>query len=150
MSLFAIISRDPSAEDKALKADQQRTYVRDVWIVIASVVAFLVFIRATRFLLSLIFSPKPAGQSSSIHSPSEKHDAEALQAQRNGQMSPRRLPAAFASTFRVIAFRLNIPIGPGSVATVAELLFILGYMATMLVLCFVNSECPHMFRSWMC
>lgn len=118
-----------------MKAEEQAKYVKDVWIVIASVVALLTLIRTLRFVLSFIPSThalKPI--------PGEKLDIESVQSGRNGRISWRRLPAAFASVFRVVAFRLNIPVGPGSVSSVAELLFIFGYIATMLVLLLINSK----------
>lgn len=116
-----------------MKAEQQAKYVKDVWILIASVVAFLTLIRTLRFVLSFIPPTlKPIS--------GEKSDIESVQSGRNGRISWRRLPAAFASVFRVVAFRLNIPVGPGSVSSVAELLFIFGYITTMLVLLLINSK----------
>ncbi|KAI0693553.1 ferric reductase NAD binding domain-containing protein [Cytidiella melzeri] len=129
--------------DRLLKAQQQRKYVRDLWIFLASVVAFLAVVRATRLLLSLVFSAKriSAAVDSSPHAtPPEKSDPEAINKQQTGKMCLRRLPVALGSAFRVLAFRLSIPIGPGSKATVAELLFIFGYIAVMLILCFVDTK----------
>ncbi|THH02456.1 hypothetical protein EW026_g465 [Hermanssonia centrifuga] len=130
-------SFDPTTADKALKAEQQAKYVRDLWILLASVVAFLAFIRATRYLFSLLFPPRLP--TSEVASP-EKTTSETVEPGHNGKASWRRIPAAFASAFRVAAFRLNVPIGPGSVASVAELLFIFGYIAAIFVLLLVNTE----------
>ncbi|KAI0347380.1 hypothetical protein BDW22DRAFT_1404940 [Trametopsis cervina] len=134
------LAATPSAADRALKGVLQRKYVKDLWILLASVVAFLTLIRVTRLILSLVFPPKRLETIEPPSSPSEKVDPEAVQPVRNGRASLRRLPAAFASVFRVIAFRLNIPIGPGSKATVAELTFIFGYIITMLTLLLINTE----------
>jgi ferric-chelate reductase len=125
----------PTKAQLALKAEQQAKYVKELWITIASVVAFLALIRVLRLLISFIplsGRPKPVA--------SEKASFETAQPGQTGRISWRRLPTAFASTFRVVAFRLNIPVGPGSVASVAELTFILGYIAIMLVLLLINSK----------
>lgn len=125
----------PTKADLALKAEAQRKYVKDLWIFLACVVAFLTVIRVLRLVLSLVIHPRPAKSQ-----PSEKDSFETVQAGRNGRLSLRKLPAAFASAFRVVAFRLSIPVGPGSVASVAELLFIFGYIAVMLIMLLINSE----------
>lgn len=114
-----------------MKAEEQAKYVKDMWITLASVVALLTFIRVVRFLVSLVPSSKVTAadvekQSLGVAPP-------------NGKIFWGRLPDAFFSAFRAVAFRLNIPIGPGSFATVAELLFILGYIAVMLILLLINS-----------
>ncbi|GJE84448.1 ferric reductase family protein [Phanerochaete sordida] len=133
---FALAPRfSPTAADLALKAEEQRKYVKDLWIFLASVVAFLTAVRAVRLALSLAIRPR-----STTPQPSEKHDPEAAHARHNGRVSLRRLPMALASVFRVVAFRLNIPIGPGSVASVTELTFVLGYIATMLIILLINTN----------
>lgn len=125
----------PTPADLALKAEEQRKYVKDLWIFLSCVVACLTAVRAARLLLAFAISPRPARSQSS-----EKVDPEMARTRNNGKISLRRLPAAFSSAFRVVAFRLNIPVGPGSVATVSELLFILGYIATMLVLLLIDTN----------
>ncbi|EKM59392.1 uncharacterized protein PHACADRAFT_169942 [Phanerochaete carnosa HHB-10118-sp] len=124
----------PTEADLALKAEEQREYVKDLWIFLASVVAFLTIVRALRLVLSLVIRPRSVASLLS-----EKSGAEVIQAGRNGKVSLRRLPAAFASAFRIVAFRLSLPIGPGSVASVAELTFIFGYIAVMLVILLINT-----------
>ena len=126
----------PTEADLALKVEQQARYVKDLWILLSCVVAFLTLIRALRFILSFAssigHSVKPNSQ--------KQADIETLRPGRSGRISLRRLPMAFVSAFRIVAFRFNIPVGPGSVASVAELVFILGYIASMLVLMLINSQ----------
>ncbi|EJD01186.1 uncharacterized protein FOMMEDRAFT_90010 [Fomitiporia mediterranea MF3/22] len=55
-------------------------------------------------------------------------------------MSLRHVPSAFASLFRVLAFRTTVPIGPSSVMSVAELVFILGYITALLVWLWINTD----------
>ena len=125
----------PTEADLKLKAEQQRKYVKDLWIFLACVIAFLTVIRILRLFLAFVIRPRSAKPTSS-----EKGSAETVQAGRNGRVSFRRVPTALASAFRIVAFRLSIPVGPGSVASVAELLFIFGYIAVMLILLLINSR----------
>ena len=69
----------------------------------------------------------------------QKVSPEAVIPGRTGKASWRRIPAALTSGFRVIAFRVSVPLGVGS-ASIAELFFIWSYMATILAFTFVNSE----------
>ena len=134
-------SYTPTAADKLLKQQQQRKYVKDLWIILASIVAFLTVIRTLRFIFSVAFPPRPAVVRADSTTDLEKKvsaDKSSVPAQPD-KISITRLPAAFASTFRIVAFRLNIPIGPGAVATVAELSFIFGYIALSFVLTMINS-----------
>lgn len=125
----------PTKADIALKAKQDAMYVKDLWILLASVVALLTLVRTLRLALSWLPRRAPT-----TPAPSEKTDLESVESGRTGKISWRRVPAAVASTFRVVAFRIGIPVGFGSVTSVAELLFILGYIASMLVFVLIDSE----------
>lgn len=139
LTLSSLISRaSPTKADLALKAEQQAKYVKDLWIVLACVVALLALIRTLRFASSFIPSGRHALRPPTV----EKTDLESMQSGRNDRISWKRLPAAISSTFRVVAFRSNIPVGPGAVVSIAELLFVLGYISIMLVLLLINSESP--------
>lgn len=135
MSSAMVVSRAISKADSLLKAKQQREYVKDLWIFLASVVAFLAVIRALRALASFVFRPRPPPANS------EKEGEHALPQIQTGKVSCRRIPSALASTFRTVAFRTNIPIGPGVVASMVELVFIIGYIVTMLVFTLIDSKC---------
>jgi ferric-chelate reductase len=147
----SILAATPSAADIALKEVQSRKYVKDLWIVLGSVIACLTVIRALRLAFAYLLSSKRVNPpaASAPASPVEKVDPEALNAPSSNQVSLRRIPTALASAFRVIAFRLNIPLGLGSKATIAELVFVLGYIAVMLTLLFVDSEFPTLIASMM-
>jgi len=69
-----------------------------------------------------------------------KTSLENIEPGRNGRASWRRLPDAIASAFRILAFRIHIPIGPGSVATVSELTFIFGYITVIFVLLLIKTH----------
>lgn len=133
----------PTEADLALKAEQQARYVKDLWILLSCVVAILTLIRVLRSILSFSWSTRHAEKPCS----EKTTDVEAVQSGLNGRISLRRLPTALTSAFRIVAFRLNIPVGPGSVASVAELVFILGYIVVMLVLMLINSQCRTSFRT---
>lgn len=128
VSALAARSFSPTSKDIALKGEQQARAVRDLWIVLASVIGFLALVRFTRWGLSLLFKPTPPSDASST---SEKVSPESVEPGRSGKSSWRHIPAAFAQAFRIVAFRVHIPVGPGSVASVSELTFILGYIGVM-------------------
>lgn len=134
---FAPRSFKPTAADRALKAQQQAKYVKQLWIFMASVLALLTLIRFIRLGLSLLFKPKPSNQSSST--PIEKLVEEPTVPGQTGKASWRKIPSATAAAFRIVAFRLNIPIGPRAYATVSELTFIFGYIIANFVWLFVDS-----------
>ena len=130
----------PSAADKVLKNVQQKRAVKELWLLITAIIAFLFVIRLLRLVLSALFYSRPstteaAGSADSI----EKLSLEDAVPGRNGRASWRRIPAALASGFRVVAFRIQVPIGVG-VASLAELFFIWGYIAAMLSFTLTNCE----------
>ncbi|KAI9000892.1 hypothetical protein BD414DRAFT_15568 [Trametes punicea] len=126
---------EPSAADKAIKAAQQKKAIKELWLLITSIIALLLVVRVLRFaLVSLSYRP-PA---ESLSEKSEKAYPEAVLPGRTGKASWRRIPAAAASGFRIVAFRVHIPLLVGTVS-VTELFFICGYIATMLSLIFTNT-----------
>ncbi|KAI0082566.1 hypothetical protein K474DRAFT_1585791 [Panus rudis PR-1116 ss-1] len=134
-SVFA--SRDfvPSAADKALKARQQAEYVKELWIFIASVIALLALIRYSRLGLSLLLRRLGARDEPII---SEKPTA--VQPGKNGRISWRRIPSAFSSAFRIVAFRLHVPVAPRATFTISELTFIYGYIIAIFVWLLINTQ----------
>ncbi|KAI0650622.1 ferric reductase NAD binding domain-containing protein [Trametes meyenii] len=137
MHSLRLRSRDfePTAADKALKAMQQKKAIKELWLLIAGIVAFLLVIRVLRLAVTFLFRRRPAPPSAEKD---EKNAPEVVFPGRAGKASWRRVPAAVASGFRVVAFRVPIPLGVGA-ASIAELFFILGYIATMLALTFTNT-----------
>ena len=123
-----------TANDRRLKAAQQKEYVRDLWIVLGSILAFLTVIRFLRLTYRLVRPPAPALP----HSQSAKAN-EGVEPGRNGRSSYRRITNALVSAFRIVAFRLHIPVGPRISARVSELTLIFGYIAVIFVLLFINS-----------
>ena len=134
-SLFSR-SSSPSAADIALKAEEQHTYVKELWLILTGVIGLLTLINAFRYILRLASSPR----SKASNNANEKGSPEAFTPGRTGKASLRRLPATIASLFNVIAFRTTVPIGPSAVASVTELTFTLGYIVVMLVWLFVDSK----------
>lgn len=125
----------PSAADLLLKAQEQRIYVRQFWIFLASVIAVLAFCHWTSVAWSLIRRPSTTTR----HTP-EKEKYEPEKQTRMGRRSWRHLPAAAASAFRIVAFRWTIPIGFRAVSSVSELVFIISYIVALLVWLLVNSK----------
>ncbi|EIW61249.1 uncharacterized protein TRAVEDRAFT_69649 [Trametes versicolor FP-101664 SS1] len=126
---------EPTTADKAMKASQQKKAIKELWLLITAIIAVLFLTRVLRFAFVRLFrrrSQQPAS------SQSEKASPEAILPGRAGRASWRRLPAAVVSGFRVVAFRIQVPLGVG-VASFAELFFIFGYIATMLALTLTNT-----------
>ena len=130
----------PTPVDSALKRMQQSKAIKELWIIIASVIGFLVVVRILRYASMLIFFSRPSGsQAAATEEKTEKASPEAISPGHTGRASWRRIPTALATGFRIVAFRVQVPLGIGS-ASFAELFFIWAYIATILSLTFVNSE----------
>ncbi|KAL0949689.1 hypothetical protein HGRIS_009726 [Hohenbuehelia grisea] len=129
-------SRAPSTPaDRKLRDELQERFVRELWYLIAAVSVLLVIIRLTRFLLSRISSKTPATSQTS-----EKGDIERLSSPSSGKRALRNTFSAFATTFKIIAFRLTLPIGSQSRTTIAEVTFIAGYIIAVLTWLFVETR----------
>lgn len=133
---------EPSKADSSFRAAQQKEAVRRMWVIIAAFVAFLLVVRVLRLAFSFLFCRRlysfeePNLATEKVHKASSP---ELVLPGRNGKASWRRIPAAVASGFRIVAFRVQVPLGLGG-ASIAELFFIFGYIATMLSLTFTNTK----------
>ncbi|KZS97904.1 hypothetical protein SISNIDRAFT_423350 [Sistotremastrum niveocremeum HHB9708] len=123
----------PSAADKALKNHYQRLFVKDLWIIIASVVAALTLVRGVSYILT-------SARISARRKPSDLDEKAEPPSTNTGRFSPRNIPSAIASAFRIVAFRITVPIGPASCASISELTFICSYIAVLLVFAFVDTR----------
>lgn len=136
------LPRSVSAAALKVKEAQQAEYVKQLWLFLAAVIGLLTVINwSTRLLVCLrrrrtILLPSNEKHETS----SEKGSLEAPSPGKTGRVSLRRLPVAFASFFRAVVFRTTVPIGPSSVMSVAELVFILGYVAALLTWMWINSK----------
>ncbi|KAI0638308.1 ferric reductase NAD binding domain-containing protein [Trametes polyzona] len=127
---------EPTNADKAIKAVQQKKAIKELWLIITAIIAFLFVIRVLRFTLEFLFRRRRPQQAPAEHS--EKTSPEAILPGRAGRASWRRIPSAVASGFRIVAFRLQVPLGVGK-ASVAELFFIFAYIGTTLALTLTNT-----------
>ncbi|KAI0265185.1 ferric reductase NAD binding domain-containing protein [Gloeopeniophorella convolvens] len=139
MTLYSpspISERATSAADRLLKNRLQRQYVKDFWICMGSVLAFLAAIRLAKVLLSVRHKrdrPSPTEDE-------KKTPLEVAEPSNTRRISWRRIPVAFATLFRIVAFRWTVPIGLKSVMSISELTFIAGYITTMFVFLFVRTH----------
>ena len=132
---------NPSKADSSFRAAQQKEAVRRMWVIIASVVAFLFAVRVLRFIFSVLFGYRlfePEESMLAIGKDGKASSQEIVLPGRNGKASWRRIPSACASGFRTIVFRVQVPLLVG-VVSIAELFFVFGYIAAMLSLEFTNS-----------
>ena len=143
MSIFSpnIYSRSPSRADITLKVYQQEKYVRQVWIFLASVIAALTLYNWTCRLRVYLTKPRPYNAEEKPDKDSEKASTDTSMSGATRKSTIHRLPVACASFLKVLLFRTTVPIGPSSVMTIAELIFITGYNAALLIWLWVDSEC---------
>lgn len=132
-----------SSADRVLKAKLQEQSVKELWMFIGAVILLLSCIRAGRYLFSRVYRTTVISRLVTA-----KSDPECLDSIPKVQMSFRRLPAACLSAFRIVAFRVSIPIGPSSVMLVSELTFICGYIIAIFTWLLVNSKCSNAHHSW--
>ena len=133
-------STQPSGNDDRLARKQiQFEHVKDLWIFLASLLAFLTVIRVLRLLFRLFTLSRRVNYVEPLEP--EKQDVESTISTINIRINApiHRLQSAIATTFRIVAFRWSIPIGPGSFASISELTFIFGYMAAMFLWLFLDS-----------
>lgn len=123
-----------SAADRAFRNRVQLAHVRQLWIFLGSVLVFFTLVNAIRILSKLI-APLPQYQEDT----KEKKDEELDKPGRPVPSRLRRTVSAVTTSFRIVSFRLNVPIGPGSIASVSELSFIFTYIAAMFVWLLVDS-----------
>lgn len=132
----------PTPADRALKNRLQEQSVKELWMFIGAVILLFSCINAGRYLFLRFY------RTNMLHLVKEKSDSEPLRSIPKAQMSFRRLPAVCLSVFRIVAFRLAIPIGPNSVMLVSELTFICGYIIVIFTCLLVNSKYSNYYYSW--
>ena len=140
-SAFASRSSSPSEAELKLKAEQQAEYVKQLWLFLTAVIGLLTVINWSRLLLRTLRASRAQKRrgDNSLESVYVTETVPFPSGATNGRLSLRRIPQAISSTFRVLAFRTTVPIGPSSVMSVSELTFIIGYVAALLVWLWVNS-----------
>lgn len=132
----SLLSSRTTTADRQFRDQTQTKFTKQIWYLIASVIALLAFIRVARYFYSFVTIPKPALEK---ESETKKPDLERA-SPRMGRISFRRLPVAVATAFRIVAFRWTIVIGSFAVSSVSELAFILGYMAAIFIWLLVDSK----------
>ncbi|KAJ8523513.1 hypothetical protein ONZ45_g36 [Pleurotus djamor] len=133
-SATVLASSKSSAADRAVRDALESRYVRNYWFFLSAIIASLTVFRVARYTLSRLWTSRRAPDTS------EKGDAERNAPRGTGRISFRRLPDAFASGFRNLVFRCSIPIGPSSTMSVAELAFVVVYLAITLVFLFIQTR----------
>lgn len=125
----------PSASQLSEKARLQEGYVNQLWYLLAAIVGLLTIVNWSTRLISFLRNRRRGQGNPSA----PKMSPEAPTPGQTGKASVRRLPQAFSSIFRIVAFRTTVPIGPSSVMSVTELVFIFGYVIALLVWLWINS-----------
>jgi hypothetical protein len=136
------LTQSSSADLRRARKQIQLAHVKQLWIFLASVIAFFTVLRVLRLILSFIVVSCPANRVELVVS--EKKDLESTSSTTMRRINSPilRLYAAVATGFRIVAFRWSLPIGPGSVASISELTFIFVYIAAMFLWLFLHSMPP--------
>ncbi|KAI5119903.1 hypothetical protein M0805_003707 [Coniferiporia weirii] len=135
-------SSSPTTEDIELKATLQAKYVKELWLFLTAVIGLLTIINWSTRIFTLLHRPDrvPLGDSMPSLPSEKKSPLEAVDPGRTGRIALHRLPYAFATSFRTLAFRTTVPIGPSSVMSVTEVVFIAGYVISLLVWLLVSTQ----------
>ncbi|KAL5487797.1 FRP1_3 [Sanghuangporus weigelae] len=140
LSRLRVFSRSsPSPAQLSEKAKLQEGYVDELWYLLTAVIGLLTIVHWSTRLYSFLRKPQ-RGQNNSNATNIEKTSPEASTPGQTGKASIRRLPQAFCSVFKIVAFRTTVPIGPSSVMSVTELVFITGYVIALLVWLWINTH----------
>ncbi|KAF8897417.1 hypothetical protein BD779DRAFT_1608032 [Infundibulicybe gibba] len=110
-----------SAADRRVRDEKNANYVKGFWLLLATIIAVLMFIRILRYILrprQYSSEPQQARQCFALH----------------------RLLMAIVTGFNAVAFRWTITIGPKSTASVSELVFIIGYMVTAFIFLLIDTR----------
>ncbi|KAF9468795.1 FAD-binding domain-containing protein [Collybia nuda] len=125
-----------TAADRHYRDQMQIKFTKQIWYLIASVIALLACVRVARYLYSIATIPKSTPEKESA---TKKSDLERA-SPRMGKISIRRLPFALATAFRIVSFRWTIVVGSFAISSVSELAFILGYMAAIFIWLLVDTR----------
>lgn len=128
--LAARASKHTKADIEA-KGAKQDLYTRDLWLFLASLIAFFSLVNVVKKLSLALTTRAPVVQG--------KEEGEVVRAGTTGKVSLRRFPAAVASSFRILALRTSIPLPFGASTSAFEAGFIALYMAVVLVLLLIDS-----------
>lgn len=132
-------TKSSSADLRRARKQIQLAHVKQLWIFLASVIAFFTILRVLRLILRFFLVSRPANRVELVVS--EKEDLESTSTTVRRINSPiSRLYGAVATGFRIAAFRWSLPIGPGSVASISELTFIFIYIAANFLWLFLNTN----------
>ena len=126
----------PTVADRVVRNRVQHEHVLQTWYFLGSVLAFFTLVNVVRKTWALIAPlPKISKATASGKADEEKHVAPKVT-----RSAFQRVLSTISTTFRIVFFRWSIPIGPGSIASMSELTFILIYIAANLVWLFVDSK----------
>ncbi|KAI0828502.1 iron reductase [Trametes gibbosa] len=117
-----LFSRAAANPDKPIRVGRNKAYPRQLWWFIASFIAFVAICQFASWLALKISARRPSPSSSQTRA-----------------ASWRRLPSALVNTYRVVAFRWTLNIGPTFTLTLAELFVVCGYIIALYTWSFVNT-----------
>ncbi|PPQ99070.1 hypothetical protein CVT24_003630 [Panaeolus cyanescens] len=130
-----IRARPSTPADRVIRNQKQREHVKQLWIFLACVLFTLTVIRFLRYVVSRLTRNHEERPPSTDRDDKESNKQEPL-----ATSAFYRLRMALASGFRILFFRKSIPIGPGSIASLSELSFILIYIAAMFIWLLVDTR----------
>ena len=125
-----------TAADRAIRTQKDHEALRDIWLFLASALAFFTLVNIVR----KVYAKISIGRSTVTEVSGRDPEKSETVAQRQPGSLFYRLYSTLATAFRIVVFRLPIPIGPNAFASVSELSFIFIYIAANLLWLFIDSK----------
>lgn len=139
-SQFSRASSAFTLADRLERAKKDTKAVRDIWLFLSAVIVFFTAVNVSRKLYSRFAPTRLASGSSRSATDVEKTDTTSSPKLVAPRSRASRVFSSTATAFRIVAFRWAIPIGPRAIATVSELVFIIGYLAANFTWLFLDTR----------
>lgn len=137
-----------TAADRLIRNQKQIAHVRQLWIFLGSVLAFLTLVNVIRRLLAWLTPvTEPHSDSESKISIEKINDQESnIVPHRKNASTIQRSLAAVESGFKILFFRWRAPFGLDFTVSVIEQAFIVIYIVAMLIWLLVDSTFTGIFE----
>jgi len=130
-----------TAGARVIRNALQLKRAKETWYFVGAVIGFLTLVRIVRFLWLKASSPSSSEEEpSSPVSPGDEKVLEQAAPRAKARSLPARLSSTIATVFRIVFFRISVPVLPGYLASISELSFTFVYFAVMIAFLFTESE----------
>jgi ferric-chelate reductase len=128
-----------------IKNERDVDYPKQTWYLLASFIGLLVIFHIGSTIVRWIRKRRILSAVQYVEERKEDStNEEPARSSSNSGTSLRRIPIALVNTFRIVAFRIPLRIGGGSVVNVAEIGVAAGYIIAIFIWEFINCVTPHL------